>query len=388
MCHTGPLPPVTGAQAPPPPAVADRSSLPLPPSSDDFPEKVAIDPLVKRLRAVQAAPPQDRRPARRRRPRERARPPTFHGHHRDPVRRVPPPHARRSRGLPPCRSCHGERRADHGRQARAQGRLPPAVHRLPPADGGSTSRAARTATPPRRYRHERLTTRASSAARSAAPWPPRAADAGSVKHFAGYPGRYGLLHDTTLCVGCRSCEVACKEVNDLPPFEAEAVGDQTVFDTHPADRPTPRSPWSTGTARRRTAAAGLPQAPVHALQRAVLRLGVSGPRLREDARGPGALRPERVHGLPLLRDGLPLLRPRATSTTSPSTPRVMRCTMCYPRIKEGLNPGCAEACPIGRDHLRQSARSCSRWRASGSASTRTATSTTSSASTSSAARAG
>jgi Fe-S-cluster-containing dehydrogenase component len=31
----------------------------------------------------------------------------------------------------------------------------------------------------------------------------------------------------------------------------------------------------------------------------------------------------------------------------PLTPRVMRCTMCYDRIKEGLNPGCADACPTG-----------------------------------------
>jgi ferredoxin len=28
-------------------------------------------------------------------------------------------------------------------------------------------------------------------------------------------------------------------------------------------------------------------------------------------------------------------------------PRVMRCTMCYPRIIEGKVPGCAEACPMG-----------------------------------------
>ncbi len=42
------------------------------------------------------------------------------------------------------------------------------------------------------------------------------AEAGTTKKFEGYPGRYGLLHDTTLCVGCRSCEVACKEVNGLP----------------------------------------------------------------------------------------------------------------------------------------------------------------------------
>ncbi|MBW1870780.1 MAG: 4Fe-4S binding protein, partial [Deltaproteobacteria bacterium] len=31
----------------------------------------------------------------------------------------------------------------------------------------------------------------------------------------------------------------------------------------------------------------------------------------------------------------------------PLTPRVVRCTMCYPRIKKGLNPACADACPTG-----------------------------------------
>ena len=55
------------------------------------------------------------------------------------------------------------------------------------------------------------------------------AEAAGVKHFDGHKGRYGLLHDTTLCVGCRSCEVACKEVNDLPPLE-QPVGDMAVFD--------------------------------------------------------------------------------------------------------------------------------------------------------------
>ena len=40
----------------------------------------------------------------------------------------------------------------------------------------------------------------------------------------------------------------------------------------------------------------------------------------------------------------------------------MRCTMCYDRIKEGLLPGCAEACPMGaitfgeRDELIEIAR--------------------------------
>src|SRR5581483_5246679 len=27
----------------------------------------------------------------------------------------------------------------------------------------------------------------------------------------------GLLYDATLCIGCKTCTVACREANDLPP---------------------------------------------------------------------------------------------------------------------------------------------------------------------------
>ena len=47
------------------------------------------------------------------------------------------------------------------------------------------------------------------------------------KHFTGYPDSYGVLHDTTLCIGCRKCEKACSQVNDLPvqekPFDDLSV---------------------------------------------------------------------------------------------------------------------------------------------------------------------
>ena len=39
------------------------------------------------------------------------------------------------------------------------------------------------------------------------------------EYFTGYPGSYAVLHDTTLCVGCRECEAACNKVNELPPPE-------------------------------------------------------------------------------------------------------------------------------------------------------------------------
>ena len=53
------------------------------------------------------------------------------------------------------------------------------------------------------------------------------ATASAHEHFTGYPDSYGVLHDTTLCIGCRSCEAACNEVNNLPapdvPFDDKSV---------------------------------------------------------------------------------------------------------------------------------------------------------------------
>ncbi len=41
----------------------------------------------------------------------------------------------------------------------------------------------------------------------------------------------GVLVDTTLCVGCRSCEKACNEINeDLPRKPAGSFKDESVFE--------------------------------------------------------------------------------------------------------------------------------------------------------------
>ncbi len=53
----------------------------------------------------------------------------------------------------------------------------------------------------------------------------------STEHFEGYPERYGVLTDTTLCIGlnCRRCEIACAKENNLPPI-AQPPEDETVFE--------------------------------------------------------------------------------------------------------------------------------------------------------------
>ena len=35
---------------------------------------------------------------------------------------------------------------------------------------------------------------------------------------------YGFFTDTTLCIGCKACEVACKEWNNLPADDLHLTG--------------------------------------------------------------------------------------------------------------------------------------------------------------------
>ena len=48
-----------------------------------------------------------------------------------------------------------------------------------------------------------------------------AGDAGYVDH----PPRVGFFTDTSVCIGCKACEVACKEWNTLPMDDAHGVRD-------------------------------------------------------------------------------------------------------------------------------------------------------------------
>lgn len=47
----------------------------------------------------------------------------------------------------------------------------------------------------------------------------RKASAATTHHFEGYPDSMAVLHDITLCIGCRRCEDACNVVNELPAPE-------------------------------------------------------------------------------------------------------------------------------------------------------------------------
>lgn len=48
--------------------------------------------------------------------------------------------------------------------------------------------------------------------------------AGNAGYEADHPPRKGFFTDTSICIGCKACEVACKEWNDVPADHFEMLG--------------------------------------------------------------------------------------------------------------------------------------------------------------------
>src|ERR1017187_5075744 len=49
------------------------------------------------------------------------------------------------------------------------------------------------------------------------------ADVAGDAGYAAHPERVGFFTDTSVCIGCKACEVACKEWNGLPEPDADVL---------------------------------------------------------------------------------------------------------------------------------------------------------------------
>jgi formate dehydrogenase iron-sulfur subunit len=171
------------------------------------------------------------------------------------------------------------------------------------------------------------------------------ADASAVKHFPGYPGRMGLLHDTTLCVGCRSCEFACNDVNKLPSPKAP-INDKQIFETLRRNDDTLYTVVNRYVeARGNQSAIYRKHQCMHCNEPCCASVCFVSA-FSKTPEGPVLYNPDVCVGCRYCVFACPY-NALAYEYSDPLTPRVVRCTMCYPRIKQGLNPACADACPTG-----------------------------------------
>jgi len=167
---------------------------------------------------------------------------------------------------------------------------------------------------------------------------------GAHEHFHGYPDSYGVLHDTTLCTGCRSCEAACNEVNELPTPE-KSFKDLTLLDQK---RRTSESEY---TVVNRSDNSAIGERSVfwkiqcnHCREPACASACFVGA-FTKTPEGAVIYNPDVCVGCRYCMIACPFNIP-AYEYDEAFKPRIMKCTMCHPRILEGKLPGCVEACPI------------------------------------------
>jgi formate dehydrogenase iron-sulfur subunit len=173
--------------------------------------------------------------------------------------------------------------------------------------------------------------------------------------------RMGFFTDTTTCIGCKACEVACKQWNDLPADGSEFRKGGSYDHTGALGAGTWRH------VRFVETLAPLPQIPPVAEQAAEwdLRDGLGGDGWLFmsdvckhctnagclDACPTGALIRTEFHTVVLQPDVC-----NGCGYCVPSCPfgvvdrdhddgRAAKCTLCYDRLKDGLEPACAKACP-------------------------------------------
>jgi formate dehydrogenase iron-sulfur subunit len=155
------------------------------------------------------------------------------------------------------------------------------------------------------------------------------------------PPRMGFFTDTSVCIGCKACEVACKEWNNVPADGFNLLGmsyDNTgqldanswrhvAFIEQPTDSDDPRWLMMSDVCKHCTHAACLDVCPTGSLFRTEFGTVV----VQDDiCNGCGYCIPACPYGVIDQRKG---------------DGRAWKCTMCYDRIGDGLTPACATACP-------------------------------------------
>lgn len=174
----------------------------------------------------------------------------------------------------------------------------------------------------------------------------------------------GILIDTTRCIGCRACQAACKEKNQLPP-DPEPLPSGKTF-------PEQLSATTYTHVEFREIKGGVPRAsaggsrPCAIATQASCDQVVSGVRtvktqcmhclnpacvsvcpvgaLQKTERGPVTYDPDKCMGCRYCMAACPFNIPKFEWTSA--NPRIRKCNMCADLVAEGKTPACVSVCPV------------------------------------------
>ncbi len=168
--------------------------------------------------------------------------------------------------------------------------------------------------------------------------------ASAATHHELAPDRFGVLVDTTLCIGCRRCEWACARQNGLPHGDLEAYDDTGVFQhmrrpDAQAFTVVNRYPEDATHAKKVDVKVNC----LHCEHPACVSACIVGA-LQKNDRGPVTYDAGKCIGCRYCMVACPFQIP-AYEFQNALTPKVMKCTLCAERTLEGGLPACVEICP-------------------------------------------
>jgi formate dehydrogenase iron-sulfur subunit len=178
-------------------------------------------------------------------------------------------------------------------------------------------------------------------------------------------GAKGFFTDTTVCIGCKACEVACKQWNQLPDDgfvftgrsydNTGALGASTWRHVAFVERNVPLSGQKTGLGE----VSWLFSSDVckHCERAGCLENCPTGAIFRNEF-GAVYVQPDICNGCGYCVVGCPF----GVIERREDDGRAWKCTLCYDRLKDDLEPACAKSCPTDSivfgdvDELREKAR--------------------------------
>jgi len=146
---------------------------------------------------------------------------------------------------------------------------------------------------------------------------------------------YGILYDSTRCVGCQSCEYACAEANNLPEPSESIEADITRLTNE--NRRTVVNAFNT-TGGEIT----IKHQCMHCLEPACVAACLTQAMFKTKE-GPVIWRADKCMGCRYCMISCPFDAPKF-EFHSPN-PKIVKCDMCYARTQKGLLPACVENCP-------------------------------------------
>jgi formate dehydrogenase iron-sulfur subunit len=168
--------------------------------------------------------------------------------------------------------------------------------------------------------------------------------------YADHPPRMGFFTDTSVCIGCKACEVACKEWNAVPEDGIALSGmsyDNTVglgastwrhvaFIEQPVTASLSSSP-AAGEGVRWLMASDVCK---HCTESACLDVCPTGALFRTEF-GTVVVQDDVCNGCGYCVGACPF----GVIARREEDGQAHKCTLCYDRLGAGMEPACAKACP-------------------------------------------